>query len=464
MRLAFALLVAAAPAYAAPLALTGATVFDGTGTPGRPATIVVDHGRIACVGPDCAIPRGARRVDMKGRFIMPGLVDAHVHLGQTGWLDGRPDGISAPTLYPYAQTTAALRRDPLRWQRSYLCSGVTAAYDVGGQPWTIAVARGSDANANGVHLRAAGPLVTQVAAKVAIDNLPGQPTFVPLPQPADAAATVAHLKAMGSHAVKLWFIAPKPEERVDIDGRVMALGAAVKAAGLPFIVHATELRQAKVALKAGASYLVHDVFDAPVDAEFLALMKANDAVMAPTLVVGRGWLRAIEAIASGVAPAIEDENRCVDSAIRARIAEVARLKAVAPAPPNPQVIEQRRARAAAEDATGAANVAVIYKAGGRLVVGTDAGNPLTMHGPSINAELEAMQKAGIPASALIRMATLGGAEVMGATDQFGTLAPGKVADLIVLAADPSVDIANVRRLTHVMRAGNLKTQGDLRVR
>jgi imidazolonepropionase-like amidohydrolase len=459
-------LALAAPATAAPLALTGGTVIDGTGGPAfAPGNVIIDHGRILCAGTTaaCPAPRGAKRFDAKGKFVMPGLVDAHVHLGQTGWIDGRPDGISAPALYPYAQTIAVLRADPLRWQRAYLCSGVTAAYDVGGQPWTIDVARGSDANPDGVHLRAAGPLVTQVAARVSIDNLPGQPTFIPLPAPADAPATVARLKAMGSHAVKLWFIAPKPGERADIDARVMALGAAVKAAGLPLIVHATELREAKVALSAGASYLVHDVFDAPVDDAFLALFKANHAVMAPTLVVGAGWTQAIAAVASGRAPTVRDPNGCVDAAIRDRIAHPERLRPFADKNMlDPARLAQGAERTRAELLTGSRNLAVIYRAGGRIVLGTDAGNPLTLHGPSVNDELEAMQAAGIPPSALIPIATRNGAQAMGGAALFGTLTPGKAADLIVLEADPRADIANVRRLAFVMRAGKMHAQSTLR--
>ncbi len=85
------------------IALVGATVIDGAGGPRlENAVILIEGDRLTCVGTAeaCAVPSGVDPVDLSGRFITPGLVDAHVQFSQTGWFDGRPDGISAPDLYP----------------------------------------------------------------------------------------------------------------------------------------------------------------------------------------------------------------------------------------------------------------------------------------------------------------------------------------------------------------------------
>ena len=90
-----ALLLTSTTAIAQSTALVGATVIDGTGKPGVPnAVVVVTRDRLTCVGSAarCPVPAGATRVDVTGRFVTPGLVDAHVHFSQTGWVDGRPDG------------------------------------------------------------------------------------------------------------------------------------------------------------------------------------------------------------------------------------------------------------------------------------------------------------------------------------------------------------------------------------
>ena len=83
----------------------------------------------------------------------------------------------------------------------------------------------------------------------------------------------------------------------------------------------------------------------------------------------------------------------------------------------------------------AANLMRVYREKIPIAMGTDAGNPLTLHGPSVYAEMEAMQKAGMPAMAVLVAATRGGADAMGRLVGFGTLEPGKGGDLLVLSAD-----------------------------
>lgn len=107
------------------------------------------------------------------------------------------------------------------------------------------------------------------------------------------------------------------------------------------------------------------------------------------------------------------------------------------------------------------NLRRVYAAGTPIVVGTDAGNPLTFHGASIFGELEAMQAAGLSAADIVVMATRNGAQAMGRLKDFGTLEAGKLADLVVLAEDPSVDVRAFRSLTHIMRGGRLYRQAEL---
>ena len=102
------------------------------------------------------------------------------------------------------------------------------------------------------------------------------------------------------------------------------------------------------------------------------------------------------------------------------------------------------------------NLKLVHEAGIKIALSTDAGNPGTLHELSIYDELEAMQRAGIPASEIIPMATKNGAIAMRRSGDFGTLEVGKLADLIILEKDPSVDASNFRSITHVMRGGLLR--------
>src|SRR5512143_3768282 len=107
-----------------PRAFLGATLVDGTGRPPvRDAAVLVRGSRIACAGTRvaCPVPVGASVTDLKGAWITPGLVDAHVHFSQTGWADGRPDAFDVRERHPYEAVQAVLRLHPERFFRSYLC-------------------------------------------------------------------------------------------------------------------------------------------------------------------------------------------------------------------------------------------------------------------------------------------------------------------------------------------------------
>ncbi|HWP38586.1 MAG TPA: amidohydrolase family protein [Gemmatimonadales bacterium] len=451
-------------AAAQTVALVGGTVIDGTGGPAiRDAVVVATAGRLTCVGPAarCPVPTDARRVDVRGRFVTPGLVDAHVHFSQTGWVDGRPDGLPAPEIYPYAETARRLRANPSRWYRSYLCSGVTAVFDVGGHPWTTALPATAEADPLAPHVRAAGPLITHAPRSEL--NLDDEVyTFLPMNTSADVERSVARLKAMGAQAVKVWFLAPPAARRDELDARMMDVGKAAVAAGLDLIVHATGLREAKVALRAGAVLLVHSVEDQPVDQEFLDLLARNRAVYAPTLVVGRNATRARASIALGAPFPINDPSGCVDPDTRAKVANVAPLRALLPVERRAvDAVFRQVENAGARGVVMAENLRRVHAAGGMIATATDAGNPLTLHGPSIYDEMEAMQAAGLPASDVIVMSTRNGALAMKRLADFGTLEAGKVADLLLLAEDPQADVRAFRSLTHVMRAGQLRERHEL---
>ena len=464
-RLAAALLLTSSAAFAqGATALVGGTVVDGTGKPAIPnAVVIVTGDRLSCVGSSaqCPVPGNANRMDVTGRFLTPGLVDAHVHFSQTGWVDGRPDGLSAPAIYPYSETARALRANPARWYRSYLCSGITAVYDVGGHPWTTALPTQAERDPMAPRVRTAGPLITHASqASLRVDD--EVYTFLPMATSAEVRSSVAKLKAMGASAVKVWYLGPSAARRDSLDARMLETGAAARAAGLDLIVHATGLREAKVALRAGAVLLVHSVEDQPVDEEFLGLLATNRAIYAPTLVVGRNATRANVAIGLGLRHPIDDPGNCVDSATVAKVANVEPLRALIPENRRSADIAFRRLESVgARGVTMAENLRRVHAAGGTIVVATDAGNPLTLHGPSVYNEMEAMQAAGLRAPDIIVMATRNGARAMGRPNDFGTLEAGKLADLLVLTEDPRADVRAFRSLTHVMRGGRMHEQRAL---
>jgi imidazolonepropionase-like amidohydrolase len=451
---------AAELACAQDLGLVGATLYDGQG--GRPlpnAVIVVKDGRIACVGPStrCRVAPGVETVDLTGRFVTPGLVDAHVHYSQTGWLDGRPDAGIGLQRFDFNAVFSTLQRAPGRWNRAYLCSGVTAVFDVGGFPWTVGLAPDSGAHTERPHYRAAGQLVRHDSR--AFTAMYGREKYISMRSDEDAIASVRQLANSGAAAVKVYYLDPGDDQREALAGRVRLIGKEARALGLPMIVHATELKNAKQALRAGANMLVHSVDDEVVDDEFIRLARAAGTIYVPTLLVGGNWARAVASVGFGVAPPIDDPNGCVDAETRRVIAAAPELQAtLTTARADPKRLLAMVAGSGSELQRMSTNLHRVYSAGVPVATGTDAGNPLTLHGPSIYAEMEAMESAGIAPGDVLVMSTRNGALAMG-RDDFGTVESGKRADLIVLTQDPGVSSRAFRSITHVVRGGVLREVG-----
>lgn len=440
-------------------AVVGGTLVDGTGAPPvKDSVLVVRGGRIACAGPRsaCPVPAGARIVDASGRWVTPGLVDAHVHFSQTGWADGRPDALDLRDRHPYEQVEAGLRRHPEAFFRAYLCSGVTAVFDVGGYPWTLELPARAEADGLAPHVVAAGPLLSTWDFWL---NLPAERQFIYLADEKAAREGVRYLAAEGAAAVKVWFIVVKERPFEEMAAVVRAAGDEARRLGLPLIVHATGLREAKEALRAGARLLVHGVGDLPVDEEFLRLAKEHGTTYCPTLTVLGGYMRLWEGAVSGKPPPVDDPGGCVDPATLARVRETATAGA--------DRVDRKRleARAASLGERGkleAENLRRVVAAGIPVAMGTDAGNPLTLHGPSVHAEMEAMQAAGLTPMQVLVAATRNAAAAMGRLPDLGTVEKGKVADLLVVSGDPTADVANLRKVETVVRAGVVHAERDLR--
>ena len=450
-----ALLGPGAPTSSPPVrALVGGTLIDGTGAPPvAGATVVVNGGKIACAGKECKVPKGAAVTNVTGAWVLPGLIDAHVHFGQTGWADGRPDAFDVRDRYPYEKVASDLAAHPERFLRSQLCSGLTSVFDDGGYPWSIDLAHRERDDPSAPRVAAAGPLLATIDFWL---NLPAERQFIYLKDPETGRLGVRYLAARGADAVKIWFIVT-PEQTVEASTpAVLAAGEEARKQGIPLIVHATGLAEAKVALKAGAHLLVHSVDDQPVDDEFLALAKSNGAVYCPTLTVFGGYMRLARAKGTPEAPPVDDPNGCVDAETRRKVGETVTI-----ARADPERLATREKVFSESTARMTANLKRVSDAGITIAMGTDAGNPLTLHGPSIYAEMEAMQAAGLTPMQVLVAATRGGSYAMGTERITGTLETGKTADLIVVNADPSLNIANLRKLRFVMRAGVLYPVAEL---
>lgn len=435
-------------------AITGATLFDGTGKTIKNAVILIKNGLIEAVGDDqIEIPEGAKTVDAAGQYITPGLVDSHIHFAQTGFFDGRPDVVDLRDSLDYDELQKELKNNPAPYYEAYLRSGVTAVYDVGGFLWSIERQITAESNLDAPHVAASGPLLSGFPERrLAYFNTSDAKQMVFLASPEKGREAVRQHTSLGSTGIKIWGV------RLDDPNFLEGLAAVAEETatqGNKLIVHATSLDQAKKAIEVGAKILVHSVQDQVVDDAFLKMAKENAVIYLPTLIVGRGYLESYKSLQT--LRKIDDPNQVMDSRAQAFVQSSTIFNQFLSPDFDLESRIQRSAQSVKNrEETMAINLKKVYDAGIRIAVATDAGNPGTFHGISIYEEMEAMQKAGIPAAELIKMATQNGALAMERMDDFGTLEQGKLADLIFLAKDPSLDIANLRSITHVMRGGLLR--------
>ncbi|MEJ2161872.1 MAG: amidohydrolase family protein, partial [Robiginitalea sp.] len=351
------------------MVLTGATTFDGNGGVITNSVIIIREGKIESIGgKELEIPANSKEIDLSGKFITPGLVDAHVHFAQTGFFDGRPDVLDLRDTIDYIELQTRLQKNPDRYYEAYLRSGVTAVYDVGGYPWSIGLQAAAENNLNAPHVAAAGPLLTPVPDEnLTALNTPGQKQLVNLGSPEFGRQAVRQNSSLGSTGIKIWQLNLNDESFME---SLSAVADEVAKQGNTLIVHATDLDQAKEALRFGATVLVHSVDDQPVDEEFINLAKRAQVTYCPTLTVMRGYYNAFKSLGGDFI--LADPNNVVDSETRELIKSANRLMEYLPDPGGyEEMVLNYEGYVNGLEKTMAENIQRVHKAGIPIAVSTD---------------------------------------------------------------------------------------------
>jgi imidazolonepropionase-like amidohydrolase len=428
-------------------ALLGGTLVDPSRGEVLPdAALLVEGDRIREIGPakKIRVPKDAEVLDCAGGWIMPGLVDAHIHFFQSGGLYTRPDILDLRTSVPYAgQEVPGIRqRLPDTFAR-YLRCGVTSVVDVGGPFWNFEVRRLAAGAALAPRVAAAGPLIsTWQPEALQVEDAP----ILKASSPEEARAMVAAQAPHAPDLVKVWFIVQAGEEPAKHLPLVRAVAEEAHARGLRLAVHATALETARCAVEAGADILVHSVDDREVDDAFLDLLRACGTLYTTTLMVSERYRRTF----AGRLNLCAEEQALGQAGVLGTLFDLAHL----PGAPVPPRVLDRIARDGLDPSQASLeNLKRLVEAGIPVAAGTDAGNIGTPHGPAIFHELRRMAQAGLTPAQVLAAATLGGVRVMGRERDLGTLEPGKLADILILDADPLADLGNVGRIRLVMKGG-----------
>lgn len=401
-----AALLAPASALAQATLLVPDRVFTATDKVEHPGwKVLVQDGRIVAVGPDVAAPAGARTIALPGTTLIPGMIDLHVHLflhpyDETSWND---QVVKEPLALRTARAVAHAR--------ATLMAGFTTVRDLGTEGAGDADAGLKAAIQQGI---VPGPRLLIADKAIVATGAYGPKGYAfDVPQGAEEAsgegivAAVRRQIAHGADWVKFYADyrwGPGEPSRATFSLSELKAGvAAAHDAGRKVAVHASTVEGMRRAILAGADTIEHGNDGA---AEIFALMKAHGAAFCPTL---------------------------------AATDAVARYGGWNGAAPEPQSIRAKRA-----------SYAAALKSGVAMCVGGDTG--VFSHGSNAR-EIALMADWGMGAAEALWTATAGNAHILGLDDRIGSIAPGRIADLVAVDGDPLADPAALSRVHMVMQGG-----------
>jgi imidazolonepropionase-like amidohydrolase len=396
----------AASAAAQVTVLTGATVIDGTGAaPQKDVTIVMAGGRIREMGPasSVTIPAGAEVVKLAGKFIVPGIINAHGHVA-----------------------------NPEPELRQYALYGITTA-----------VSQGTDSGDQLVKARQEQQKGSLKGSRVMTTLY----RFEPRPDvttPEQARAKVDEVVARGADIIKVWVESNYgAREKISPDISRAVLEQARKH-GKVTTTHIYEIADARMMIEAGVNVLAHSVRDQEVDAAFIALVKARNVTLIPTLTRDEGLT------AYAFSPKWIEEPFFRKSVPEERM-QVLRGKVK-----EDQLKDPLGPRIKAGFEMNKHNLKKMADGGVRIAFGTDSGgaaNRFFVQGYFEHREMLLMVESGLTPMQVIQAFSKNSAEALRIDKDYGTLATGKVADLLVLERNPLENISNMRTIQTIYLAG-----------
>lgn len=447
----------AAPVTAQSLVIRGGTLIDGTGKAAQSGiTIVIQSQKIEAVGPDAKTPAGAQVIDATGKFIIPGLIDARVELGPS----------------PGNRVDRAEVRIEQRLQslQALLAAGVTTARLIQGDfdEQKIYWRWRADDLLLSPRLILAGPVFTAPNGhptelySIVATNARRRETreIADADEAREKSRELAHTGLNVFEAIYDKGPDNAPYPRLDKDALDVLLHEA-HGHELKFFCEVGRSEEADTVASLGVD-VIEGVWDEPISDAVLAAMAKKRIYFAPVLTQQGDLINLIEEPALKAYLAEPVVQRTVsDTLVRglgATGGTVGHTRSVLNKTPSLIGLFKEQQQRAAD------NVERALKAGVPIAVGTGAGSLLVFPGASVHRELELLVKAGLSPMDAIVAATRNTAESLGRGSDVGTIEPGKFADLVILSADPTVDIKNTQKIEYVVTEGKLFAASDLDVR
>ncbi|MBI1763053.1 MAG: CIA30 family protein [Acidobacteria bacterium] len=413
---------------AVPIAIIGATLVDGTGAEPRQADVLIRADRIEAVGTSLNIPADARRINAVGMTLTPGLFDLHTHL-------------------PYA-SAAGISGDWPKHLKAYLYCGVTSVTEFGTYPETFEPMR--RLIKTGIIVGPRIHFAVRMTTPHGHGAEGGRGDFFSLEvsTPREARAAVKNILPYQPDAIKIftdgWRYGAASDMTSMNEDAITAIVDEAHKNNLEVLTHTVSLDKAKIAARAGVDVIAHGVGDKDADEELFNLMREKGTTYAPTLAV------------------YEPRGRDILTPLLNAVLEPAVLRRINPPLVPPQNPPLKPAAGSAENgdasrlrrwATLQRNTAALRKAGIRFGTGTDAGVTGTHHGWATQRELQLLVAGGLTPLEALTAATGNAAKALHVDGERGTIAPGKLADVLLIEGAPHRNIQDIEKIRHLFLGG-----------
>jgi len=434
-----AVLAIAGTTYAQTTVLQHVNIIDGTGKPMQTdKNMVIKNGIISSItSSNHPLPKDATAIDLKGKFLMPQIINLHGHLGIL------KDTVMSAANY----TPANIKHQLLRYQHYGVGTVVSMGTE---QPLIVSIrdsSRAGEIPGATIYSAIYGFGVKNAAPPISMGM-----TNVYRPETAaQAIREVDSVAVLKPDLIKIWvddFWGVYPKMKPEIYGAIIK---EAHAKGLRVAAHLYHLEDARKLVDLGLDMMAHSIRDGEIDDTLVAAMKRHHVIYVPTL--------ALDEFAYAYA---KEPDWLNDSFFRASlepgvfdmITSAAYKAKVTKDPKTPQEI--------AALPVAMRNLIKLHLAGILIGIGTDSGAmPIRAQGFAEHQEMELYVKAGFTPLETITAATLNGAKVLKIEKELGSLEPGKKADFIVLDKNPIEDIKNTRTINSVWKDGKKVNDGPL---
>ncbi|WP_271783985.1 amidohydrolase family protein [Aquimarina algiphila] len=424
--------------------------------------IHIENEKIISISSKKNIPAdGTTIINGTDKFIMPGMIDTHIHFFQTGGLYTRPDAIDLRKVVSYEDEIQFAKDIITDNFKRYLRLGITSVMDVGGPFYNFKIRDSIVKNNLSPNVFVTGPLFSpyQPEAFSKLEDIP----IEKISTLEEASALFNKMLPYKPDFIKIWYIVNKDNPAKKNFPIVKHIAELSHKNNLKLAIHATDLNTAKLAVKAGADILVHSVRDEIIDDEFAKILKKNKVTYIPTLIVSNNYTKTFFSelsmhpqdlnYANPKAYASLFDLEGLDSRL---IPE--RFRKIRGSDKQKDAI---RLRFKKFDSVIDLNLQKLQKQQINIATGTDAGNIGTMHASSYIQEIEAMQKSGITPNDIIKASTINAAKGFGLDHQIGSVTEGKLADLVILNKNPLENIQNLNTIHEVIKSGKILNISNL---